>query len=1469
MFQTSIYFFLILLAATIISFLLALRSWKARSHILGAQALTLQLIVVAIWCLSYGFELIEPSLAGKIFWAKLEYVGIAIAPIAWLRFMVQYSGYKLAANKWLQFGIWVVPAITLILVWTNEIHGLIWSSLWLVTYPQAVIMEVEHGLWFWCHVVFSYGVLVASTILTLALIKRYPIGKRPEGLALFVGAVVPWIGNGLYLLQLTPIPGLDVTPFALAISSLTITWGLFQIRFIGIRPLAREKAVESMLDLMFALDEQGYIVDINASARRVFNISDPLPRNLKFQEILDLSPSISQEDFLVPKEQTGEGGIMATFNGRSYEIQSSPLGNPQDISIGQVILLHDVSHHMRIEQRLQIQFGVSRVLADETNLDSAAPSILKLVCTSLNFHCGGIWEIEDSPEEMGLIDLWCLGQPENIPEETRSDFRINFANGVLGQVAASGDPQFLDELTGGAPCMVCSYVIQLGCNSGVALPVRVGEKILGLVAFFSFESFFQRDQLDLLCAISSQIGQAIVRHQAEMALREREGKYKSLTDQLPVGLYRSTIDGRMLHANPAIASILGYATPEEVTQKANTLHIYEEANFREKKLARWKSTPGPHTDIYPVITTDNRRIWVRDTGQAFLGNDGEIAYMDGIVEDITEQKMAEDELRESEQRYRDLFFSAQNQARELGLLNMVRNDLSRELDLKVVFQKIVKAVSGAYGYSLVSLYLLNGDVLELQSQIGYEQVYARIPIDKGIIGRVARTGQPAIVTNTQESPEFLEVAQGIVSEVAIPLWDQGKVVGVLNAESNIVNQLTENDLRILSVLGQHVSIAIERARLYTESHDNEQKYHNVIEHSIDGIILANEQGEIIEWNEGEARITGFPKEEVLGRKLWDVERNLLAKNQATDESYQATIELVRFVFETGTLPYGEEAIEQTIIRKDGELRHLQIMLSPVKSAKGNMLSVVTRDITESRQAENALRRRDTVLSAVAFAASQFLKTPDWKDCIQVVLERLALATQTQRVYIYRNLVDEANHLFAQHQFTWQETKVNLEINQRPPLKFGYSAAGLDHWQAWFEKGESIFGSVISLSIAEKEIYKDRGVRSMAVIPVFVGQTWWGVIGFEDLSSEREWTASEIEGLKTAADILGTDIQRSETEMALRQSEVHNQAILDAIPDPMFRIKWDGTILGAEKRNFSGNSISSDINEILTPDDLKRVTQGVNLALKSKEIQLFEFEHANIEQKSSFEVRLVVCGEQEVLAIVRDVSERVRLEQMKSDFINRAAHDLRTPLTTVTMMIDLIREGGTDAELAHFWETLQLELKRERELIEKLLTVGRLESGGYLLKKQEIDLVQVMEKSLTAIQSLAFSRFITLENCISDRLPSIFADPSALEQVFINLLSNAVKFSRPGGVVSLKAQAADGWIVVDVCDTGIGIPIIDQANLFQRFFRASNAIEEEIQGTGMGLFIVKTLLELQGGAIGVKSQVGEGTTFSMLLPEMKK
>jgi signal transduction histidine kinase len=229
----------------------------------------------------------------------------------------------------------------------------------------------------------------------------------------------------------------------------------------------------------------------------------------------------------------------------------------------------------------------------------------------------------------------------------------------------------------------------------------------------------------------------------------------------------------------------------------------------------------------------------------------------------------------------------------------------------------------------------------------------------------------------------------------------------------------------------------------------------------------------------------------------------------------------------------------------------------------------------------------------------------------------------------------------------------------------------------------------------------------------------------------------------------------------------------------------------------------------------------------------------------------------------------RLEEvarMKDEFVALVSHELRTPLTSILGYLEMLREDEATMtfEQRDFLDVLDRNAHRLLQMVSDLLFVAQVESGKLVLEVGSVELDSIVRECLEAQRPLAEAKDVTLAVRLRP-IPPLSGDRARLAQLVDNVVANAIKFTPSGGRVEVRAGYDDGAAVLDVTDTGIGIAPDEQHRLFERFFRASSAIEKAIPGTGLGLSIVKAIAESHGGSISVSSAVGRGTTFRVRLP----
>lgn len=237
------------------------------------------------------------------------------------------------------------------------------------------------------------------------------------------------------------------------------------------------------------------------------------------------------------------------------------------------------------------------------------------------------------------------------------------------------------------------------------------------------------------------------------------------------------------------------------------------------------------------------------------------------------------------------------------------------------------------------------------------------------------------------------------------------------------------------------------------------------------------------------------------------------------------------------------------------------------------------------------------------------------------------------------------------------------------------------------------------------------------------------------------------------------------------------------------------------------------------------------------------------------------------ATIAVLYREARVAKLQTDFVNKVSHDLRTPLTSIRMFVETLQLGRLP-DAARQQEALEIvaeETERLSLLINRLLDWARMESGRrrYQLERQPVE--PIVDAALLALEAQLLHEPAEVIRDVAPGLPRVLADRSALVEALVNLLSNAHKYTGTVKRITVSARASGPTVLIGVTDNGPGIPRPEQKRIFRKFYRARDPLERSIEGSGLGLSMVKHIVEGHGGKITVTSELGKGATFTIALP----
>ena len=238
----------------------------------------------------------------------------------------------------------------------------------------------------------------------------------------------------------------------------------------------------------------------------------------------------------------------------------------------------------------------------------------------------------------------------------------------------------------------------------------------------------------------------------------------------------------------------------------------------------------------------------------------------------------------------------------------------------------------------------------------------------------------------------------------------------------------------------------------------------------------------------------------------------------------------------------------------------------------------------------------------------------------------------------------------------------------------------------------------------------------------------------------------------------------------------------------------------------------------------------------------------------------------VIAVIQDITEHVKLDNMQKELVADVSHELKTPITSIMGYADTLLEGGYDEETQQkFLNVIASESRRMARLVTDLLTLSRYDSNKKKTQKEAFDLGELVKKCQEKLAIEIKKKNHTVNCFVTADVPPVYADKYDIERVVLNILTNSIKYTKEGGEIKIYVGFVYNDAYIKIFDNGIGIPEEDLSRIFERFYRVDKARTREMGGTGLGLSIAKEILDKNGGSIDIKSVVGQGTEVVIKIP----
>ncbi len=952
--------------------------WSRRHTARWTIEITLLLVALFIWTFGYAAELVLPALSTKLLLAKVQYVGITAVPFFWLTFALQFAGYQRLITRQRLYWLAVIPVLTLLLAFTNEWHGLVWSSVTLDSSSVIDILQLGHGLWFWVYNVFAQLCMVIGSIVLILYLNNIHRYHHWRVRLLAFLPLMPLLGNLAYLFDWVPIPGLDLTPYAFSVSGFFLAWGIYRLELFDINPVARQTAVSSIKDGLVVLDNQQRIIDINPAACRI------LDREAEAVIGKHLIAVIRKEPDLVACYQrvinaTSASVFDLTFNGRSYDVDLSKVKDDFGVTRAWIVSFRDISERKETEKELAQQKSlfegiakIAKALAEGHNPRVRFQNALNTTAVLAQAENGSLFILNEHKE---LTNAYFTSEVMPSAELKRFLQQIS-TQGMLGWMVENQKLVIIPD-TREDPRWVRTPEWLLNPLSVLAIPIVHKEHLIGILTLeHSQANFFQPEAADILSAATSQIALGLenvrmyeleMQHAAQQktlyeVLRQINLHLDSQTFiQNTVNVIQRHIAWKAVHIfvpdesqtafsiaastfknGKLLATIAQSKQTQEIVSQA--FHSSETQNIANMRLARGETVlPLSSMIAVPMVYKKEKLgILVAQDGKTAVFNTEETWLAESLAEAIA--------LAWSNAR---LHNQTKLQLREQTAIRQAVAAITSTLDLPTLLHQLAQQMGEAINATSVLIHRYEPDTKRsevlarfhapdatkeerTQCEKWRQQIDTKHLTDKlkgTLIFKAAANGKNGAAHQNETNPMLtLPLHVGHKTIAFAELWN-----------SRDSQEFTQKEISLARTIAQHAAIAIENANLFQAINEEQGRLTALIQSSRDGIILVGTNRRILIVNDTalkmlQQQFEGAPA--WIGRTLSEILSHLM-------ESYSQVVRSMQIIPAGQDLKTGEFKLGEKII-------HWQnLLVNADNQAVGHLL--LLRDITDERLLE---RMRD-------------------------------------------------------------------------------------------------------------------------------------------------------------------------------------------------------------------------------------------------------------------------------------------------------------------------------------------------------------------------------------------------------------------------------------------------------------------------------------------------------------------------------